>query len=184
MMDIYNPNDFTITDLLKQSFSDIRKEYFRWQWLYKKFRYKDSARLRGLKRDATTELENTGSWELLPLMARNKPRRHTQLFFPTAYSLIQRIPVFDAMAFSIYEPGTEIAEHRGWSDNHIRFQLGIDCNDESYLVVNGVPIQQQTGEVIVFNDYQLHWGYNRGTSRRVVLLFDVLKEDLERSRKR
>jgi hypothetical protein len=182
-MDIYDPAQYYITDMLLQAYPKIRKEYQRWHWLFKKFRYSETKKLRG-ESGTASQLENHGAWELLPIMVKNQGLWKTKLFFPTTYALIDQVPVYDNMAFSIYHPGTEIDVHRGWSDNHIRFQLGIDCNDNSCLVVNDIHIPQRNGEVIVFNDYQLHWGYNRGDTTRVVLLFDVLKEDLEKSRKK
>ena len=38
---IYNPDNYTITDVIKNLYPDIKKEYLRWNWLFKKIRYRN-----------------------------------------------------------------------------------------------------------------------------------------------
>jgi aspartyl/asparaginyl beta-hydroxylase (cupin superfamily) len=174
MTQIYNPKDYYLTDYLEALYPKIRREYMTWNRFCKKIRYRSFHAI---------DLEKTGSWSGLQLMQRFESIWHRKWLFPTTFDLIYRLPVCENLSFSIFKPGTEIIPHQGWSNHFVRFHLGIDCNDQSCLVLENQTLPEQNGKVIMFDDSQTHYAYNHGTTDRVVLLFDMLKSDVEKYRK-
>ena len=173
---IYNPDNYTTTDVIKNLYPDIKKEYLRWNWLLKKTRYRNWTW-------KNIDLEETGRWNLLPLMRRNKRIYWKKIFFPVTYSLISEIPIYENLMFSILDPGTNVKPHKGWGNHFVRFHLGIDCNDHCDLVIENGHHKEKNGEILMFDDSQLHYAYNHGKTSRVILLFDVLISELEKYQK-
>lgn len=176
MIHYYDPKDFYVTDQLISSYPKIRKEYMRWHKFTKRVRYKNWLW-------ENIDLEKQGCWEIIPLMRHHEPIRHLRFFFPTTFDLIYRLPIYENLMFSIFSPGTEVHPHIGWSSHFVRIHLGIDCNDECELVLEQQTLKEENGKVIMFDDFQRHYAYNRGTTSRVVLIFDMLISDLEKYRK-
>lgn len=173
MVTKYNPDEYTITKTLEELYPKIKKEYQRWHWLLKKTRYRNWVW-------KTVDLEKQGNWSIIPLMKHSEKLWWRRIFFPTTYSLIKKIPIYENLMFSIYTPGTEIDPHKGWGDHFVRFHLGIDCNDKCELVLEDEIVVEENGKVIMFDDFQTHYSYNRGDTTRIILLFDVLKPELEK----
>jgi beta-hydroxylase len=173
----YNPDDYTITDTLRDLYPVIKKEYTRWSWLLKKTRYRNWVW-------KTIDLEKQGVWSIIPLMKHSERVWWKKLFFPKTYQLINSMPIYENLMFSIYEPGTEIYPHNGWGDHFVRFHLGIECNSQCELVLEDGTYVEENGKVLMFDDSQRHYSYNRGDTTRVILLFDVIKPELEKYRKK
>jgi len=171
----YNPNDYYLTEILTELYPTIHKEYFRWHRFIKTVRYRDFL--------WKNDLEKSGNWSMVPLMKWHKPVWYQRFFFPKTYDLIKKIPIYENLMFSIYQPGTEVHPHNGWGDHYVRIHLGLQCNNQCDLIVNNTVYPERNNEVIMFDDSQLHYSYNRGSSERIILLFDILKEDLKKYKK-
>jgi beta-hydroxylase len=166
----HNPDNYPWVQILKDSYPDIKREFQRWpKWLRAPrtmFHY-------GRKLEA-----NSAKWHVIPLMGRNKPIWFMRLFFPKTYALIKKIPVGENLSFSIFYPGAETVKHKGWSKDIVRVHLGIDMNPDSALHCGDEFVSLQNGEVLIFEDGEEHWAYNRGKYERTILLFDVWKKDI------
>lgn len=172
----YDPKDYHLTDTLISLYPKIQKEFVRW--------WKITKHIPNLNYITQSEkLKTQGTWNNTVLMGKNKITWYHQFCCPTTFSLIKTVPVYENILFSIYQPGTEIKPHRGWGDHYARIQLGLLSNDQSRLVLEDTSLPQNEGEVIIFDDSQLHWSYNHGSTTRAVLLFDILKEDLAKYKK-
>lgn len=161
---------FEWVKILEEAYPDIKKEWGRWpKWLQAPrtmFHY-------GRKLEANKE-----KWHVVPLMKRTKPLWFMRIFFPKTYALIKQIPVFENLSFSVFYPGTETVKHNGWSRDIVRVHLGIDMNNQSALHCENESVSLKNGEVLIFEDGEEHWAYNHGNRERTVLLFDVLKKDI------
>jgi ornithine lipid ester-linked acyl 2-hydroxylase len=83
------------------------------------------------------------------------------------------------VSFSCLEPGVEVNPHRGFTDDVIRFHLGLICPQEDIAIkLDGVEYNWQEGKWLIFNDRVLHSVWNRGSQNRYVLLMDFYKSDI------
>lgn len=166
----HDPEQFPWTKILKDAYPDIKREWERWpRWL----------RSPRTKYHLGRKLEvNDSKWDLIPLMHRSRPRAIMRWFFPKTMQLINQLPIFENLAFSVFYPGTETIKHTGWSDTIVRVHLAIDTNEHCTLHCMDQSVTLKNGEVLVFEDGKEHWAYNHGSQERTVLLFDVLKTDI------
>lgn len=78
--------------------------------------------------------------------------------------------------FSILKPNTIIKPHAGHVpySNHIRrYHFCIQASEDNYLFVGNDIFEWKEGEGFTFDDSKIHYGWNKGTVERVVLLFDI-----------
>jgi aspartate beta-hydroxylase len=71
-------------------------------------------------------------------------------------------------------PGSRVAPHCGHTNSRLRVHLGIRVPEGAGLRVRDCVTTWQEGKVIVFDDSFEHEVWNRGSSARVILLFDIL----------
>lgn len=109
-----------------------------------------------------------GNWNSIPLRYNYKTVIHSPLD-----DFLKQTSI--AM-FSILGPNTELKKHRGhlgYCEYIKRYHYCIHESEDNVLAVNYEPFIWQEGEGFWF-DYSLeHWGWNRGTKDRVILMFDI-----------
>jgi hypothetical protein len=171
---VFDHNQYTITNTLKSLYPNIRQEFMSWAWMF------DQPEYRGT-RDGPGQVK-TGTWNVLTMMHRNKKSWLKRPFFPATFEIFKQIPVYENMRFSILGPQTELVPHTGWGEHFALVHLGIDCHGSCSLIVDKKEYPENNGEVIIFSDWYEHWAYNRADQTRVVLIFDILKTDLEKLR--
>lgn len=81
--------------------------------------------------------------------------------------------------FSLMVPGTEIVPHVGYTDEVLRYHLGLDC-PEGCGIRCGIQVGDEVefwkdGESLLFDDTQEHSAWNRGDRWRLILLVDIEK---------
>jgi len=94
---------------------------------------------------------------------------------PVTSKLCKSISGIHTFGFSILRSGCEITPHRGYTGEVLRAHLGLYTNPRATLSVNGESRTWQDGELLVFDDTELHSACNHGTHDRVVLLIDFYK---------
>lgn len=94
---------------------------------------------------------------------------------PRTAALVEQIPGLLTAGFSCLQPGTAIAPHVGYSHSLLVGHLALIVPDGCAIRVGPETRGWEPGKVMVFNDMVEHEAWNRGTSRRVVLLFEFLK---------
>ena len=166
----HDPDQFEWVNLLRNAYPDIKREWERWpRWL----RAARSRFHHGNKLEY-----NDSKWDVVPLMNRNKPLFIMRWFFPKTMQLIDQIPVFENLSFSVFYPGAETIKHTGWTEAIVRVHLAIDTHEDCTLHCVDQSVTLKNGEVLVFEDGKEHWAYNHSNKERTVLLFDVLKKDI------
>ena len=167
----YNPEQFVWTGVLKSHYQEIKQE---WENSPLHLRRTRSSYHKGL-----TLEKNNSKWDLLMLMDRDKIQEDKLDFFPVTMSLINKLPIYENLSFSIFYPGAETIPHRGWSSKIVRVHLAIDTNPDAALCCGDQCVSLKNGEILIFEDSEEHYAYNHYHKERTILLFDVLKTDLD-----
>lgn len=94
---------------------------------------------------------------------------------PVTRQCLEKIPGLFIAGFSLLHPGCKIQPHKGYSDEVLRSHLGLICPQPSWIEVGGQQHHWRAGEVIVFDDTQLHSACNDSSATRVVLIADFFK---------
>lgn len=101
------------------------------------------------------------------------------------YSFLRKTPINflleDASVafFSILRPGTILKPHYGYPpycNDIYRHHFCIESSEDNYLFVEDQIYEWKVGEGFCFDDSKLHYGWNKGTTDRVVLLFDIPRD--------
>lgn len=80
--------------------------------------------------------------------------------------------------FSRLKPGTHIAPHHGMLNTRLICHLPLVVPEGCALRVGGEARPWQRGRLTIFDDSFEHEAWNRGTSDRTVLLFEIWRPDL------
>lgn len=78
-----------------------------------------------------------------------------------------------AVLFSVLEPGTHIPPHNGATNARLTVHLPLIVPPGCGFRVGDEMREWRPGELFIFDDTIRHEAWNHGTSRRVVLIFDV-----------
>ncbi len=115
-------------------------------------------------------------WKILPLIGFGVKVVDNLAAFPKLAQILSGIPELRTAIFSRVGAHTRIKPHRGpfvLSSNVLRCHLGIRAARPSGMWVNEIFVQQQRGEIIVFDDSKLHTGINDSDEDKIVLLIDL-----------
>lgn len=75
--------------------------------------------------------------------------------------------------FSVFAPGTHLLPHRGVTNTRLVGHLPLMVPEDCALNVGGEVHAWVEGRAVVFDDTYEHEAWNRGSSTRVVLIFDI-----------
>lgn len=78
-----------------------------------------------------------------------------------------------AVFFSVLQPGTHIPPHNGATNARLTVHLPLIVPDGCGFRVGDETREWNPGELLIFDDTIRHEAWNRGNSRRVVLIFDI-----------
>ena len=98
---------------------------------------------------------------------------------PRTSALLESLPLVrirehaPEICFSVLAPGTHILPHTGVSNLRVVVHLPLIVPADCAIVVGGETHAWREGEVVVFDDTFVHEAWNRGPSRRVILLMDT-----------
>ena len=117
-------------------------------------------------------------WDVIGLrfLGDNLPN---QALAPITTGLCSEILGAWTFGFSIMQPGCLISPHRGYTKEVLRIHLGLHVNQDSAIKVGDEQACWKEGELLMFDDTQLHSAWNRGSSERVILLMDVYKSVID-----
>ena len=114
----------------------------------------------------------TGDWSVFPFYRFGEKVASTCATCPRTAALIEGIPSMVTAGFSRLSPGTHIQPHAGYTNQVLRFHLGLSGGTDCGLRVGGETRGWHPGSAFVFDDTQEHEAWNRGADDRVVLLLD------------
>lgn len=164
-MTFYPTEGLVIAQVLKSWYPWIKLEFDHTQHKYHCFQQKYLKAENGLWK--TVPFDYKG-WRYMPNLFR----------YPITANLFDVLPIYENLSFSVLEPGTRIPPHEGHSGNILRVHLGIHTNRSAAIRVGSDTYSWRDGEVMIFEDHKNHEAWNLGTEDRVILLFDILKQDL------
>ncbi len=95
---------------------------------------------------------------------------------PLTCKLIEQLPEIKLAMFSILEPGSKIPSHAGPFKGCIRYHLGLNCPEESYIIVDGIKYHWKNGEDILFDDTFVHEVKNESKDNRIILFCDIKRK--------
>jgi len=81
--------------------------------------------------------------------------------------------------FSRLKPGTHIAPHHGLLNTRLICHLPLVVPDGCGIRVGAETRAWREGELMIFDDSFEHEAWNRGTSDRTVLLFEIWRPDID-----
>jgi beta-hydroxylase len=161
MKNYLNPNDYPFLKKVKDGFETILEEYNSvtaspQQWM-------------------ESYLHN-GKWDVIGFKYEGKEIEETKKLFPKTNQIFESLKDrLHTCGFSIMRAGCEIYEHT--NDNHdiLRCHLCLITNPNCALVVNDEVKKWEVGELLLFDDTNRHYAYNRGITDRIIVLFDFYK---------
>ena len=95
---------------------------------------------------------------------------------PVTYSIIKEEENKGVLVNSFISrlvPGTIINPHDGWTNKYMRIHLGVICDPDCKITVNGETRAWEEGKILAFNDGDLHSVRHEGVKERVVFSFDM-----------
>jgi aspartyl/asparaginyl beta-hydroxylase (cupin superfamily) len=114
----------------------------------------------------------TGDWSVFPFYRFGEKMESTCATCPRTAALIEDIPGMVTAGFSRLSPGSHIQPHAGYTNQVLRFHLGLSSGTDCGLRVGDKTRGWHPGSAFVFDDTQEHEAWNRGDGDRVVLLLD------------
>lgn len=81
-------------------------------------------------------------------------------------------------AFSCLSSGAEIYPHEGFTDDVIRFHLGLICPPDNIMKLGDIEYTWYNGKWLIFNDRITHSVWNKGSLPRYVLIMDFYRTDI------
>ncbi len=87
---------------------------------------------------------------------------------------LARVPAHaPEVLFSVFTPGTHLLPHRGVTNTRLVGHLPLIVPEDCALSVGGEIHEWQEARVVVFDDTYEHEAWNRSSTMRVVLIFDL-----------
>ena len=80
--------------------------------------------------------------------------------------------------FSLLKPGTHIAPHHGMLNTRLICHVPLIAPPGCALRVGNETREWQEGRALIFDDSFEHEAWNRGTSTRIVLLFEIWRPEI------
>lgn len=117
-----------------------------------------------------------GNWRVFPLFKVGSKVEANCLLCPQTTRLLEAVPGMINGGFSSLAPGTYIGPHHGYTNEVLRCHVGLLAAENCGIRVGTQTRTWNPGSCFVFDDTLEHEAWNRGTTTRVVLLFDFKRE--------
>jgi len=121
---------------------------------------------------------HNGKWFVIGLRFQGQ-NLEAQYKAPITSELCSSIPGAVTFGFSVMKPGCVIERHTGYSKAVLRVHLGIHTNTSAAIEVGGEERTWKAGQLLMFDDTQVHSAWNRGDEDRVLLLVDIKRDAIE-----
>jgi len=149
-----------IINLLQDNYNDIAREYHNiahqlTPWFEK-------------------EIYNNG-WDTYGLYFKGRRRLSHCRLCPDTDKVLRNIPGLTTAGYSRLAPNTKILPHKGYTDQVLRYHLGLICPEDCGMRVQDTIYTWHAGVSFVFDDTLEHEAWNNSNSERVILLLDVEK---------
>lgn len=119
------------------------------------------------------------NWGILGLRLYGNDIKENIKHFPKTWEILKDIPNLSTITFSILDPKKYIPPHSGPYKGIMRYFLCLDIPDgECYLLVDGIRYDFKNGDDILWDDTYTHSVLNNTNDKRMILLCDVYRSDL------
>lgn len=120
-----------------------------------------------------------GGWQNLGLYSWGKEENNLK-YCPVLQSLIAEIPGFTNASINLLQAGSEIKKHQGDTNAIYRCHIGMEVPEGlpncGFEVLNQKRAWEN-GKMFVFTDAHEHWAWNHSPRRRIIFLFDIIREE-------
>lgn len=168
---VHRINDFPYLKILEKEFSKIEQEALSLESNESHFL---NFHLKNLK---------PGAWGIYPLPSVDE---NTNVkFFPNTVKIVSEIPnrcllySWGNAVFSALNPGAHIPEHYSLDNFRLRCMLGVIVPEGCEMRVGTINTFWERGKILLFEDSFEHEVWNRGSGRRIILIFDIWHPDLK-----
>lgn len=100
--------------------------------------------------------------------------------YPRTYGILESIPNLTFAEVTILEPHSRILPHIGETNVTIRGHLGLKIPGglpDLGIQVGSEMKEWEEGKVVLFSDAHRHHVWNNSDQRRILLVFDIIKEE-------
>ena len=113
-------------------------------------------------------------WNVFGLHEFGKKMEENCRLCPETTRLVESIPGMTTAGFSSLSGGSQIKPHRGYTDEVLRYHLGLIVPEPEKcgLRVGSLLRRWEEGKSLIFDDTFEHEAWNRGDATRIVLLVD------------
>lgn len=121
----------------------------------------------------------TPTWTGYYLYRHGQRREDNCQRCPRTAAAVDRLPLSvvprhgPEVLFSVFKPGTHLLPHQGVTNSRVVGHLPLIVPEQCALSVGGELHGWQEGRVVVFDDTYEHEAWNRSSTTRVVLIFDL-----------
>lgn len=127
-----------------------------------------------------TMVEKPETWKVRALTVWGVEMYQYQKHFPETMKLMNAIPNVVNICFNVLEPNSKIVPHFGDTNAIIRCHLGLiiptDFQKYGIKVKNEIK-HWEAGKALGFVDAYTHEAWNSTDEKRIILLFDILKDE-------
>ena len=123
------------------------------------------------------KIQVDGNWQQIVFLRKGQVNTANLKVFPTVQKIIDTLPIYDNYMISVIGPNSKIYPHPGHSDQHLRIHLCLHTVGGAYMIIGNEQQEWATGKIMIFQDSEIHEVTNTASHERVVLLFDIKRED-------
>jgi aspartyl/asparaginyl beta-hydroxylase (cupin superfamily) len=175
----FNADEFVGAAAVAAETAAIRAEFLNLIEAHGEF----ASHMRGLH-EGDQSSASTGRWSMVPLIRDGQPVEKFAAACPrtmAAAALLEQ-PQLGAISpslyFSVLEPGSSIAPHRGITNGRVIGHWPLIVPQDCAFRVGGETRPWQVGEPLIFDDMITHEAWNRSDQIRVVLIADLWRPEL------
>lgn len=173
----FDKEDFAWSKLVEDNFSEIKSELEEFiKSGHKLWPYFD--------KDIVTKENN---WKTIPFYAWGVKFFNNCKKAPITTKILEQIPGMVSASFNLLEGDTDIVPHYGDTNAIARCHLGL-------VIPAGLPEvgfkvceeerEWREGELLLFCDAHLHTAWNHSKEQRFILLFDVVRPEFMKEKRR
>ena len=129
--------------------------------------------------------ENNG-WKTYSFKTWGIEVKGTFVNAPVLYSIIKKNPNIVSVSINTLNAGTEIKSHYGDSNTFYRSHLGIKIPEglpKCGFKVNEESQSWEEKKLLTFVDGNLHTAWNYSNTERIIVVFDVIKDEFQSRRR-
>jgi aspartyl/asparaginyl beta-hydroxylase (cupin superfamily) len=168
----YNPEDYDWVKYIESQFPEIKEEITNF--------FSSGNSLKGISGSMPPNVSRQGSWKNVYFMNFLWIKPEGCQLFPKTWNRLKQIPNLTFAAVAVLEHNSTVLPHCSESNINMRCHMGIEIPGrlpECGIMVNEEKKSWNEGKVLIFSDCHKHTVWNLTDKRRIILAFDVIKDD-------